>query len=161
MLRLKKHRSNGGYLALDNKGFNTRVVRNQLISLLEKKMELQPQYEKLRDELDALNVQISALSQALKVAGIDPYKIREKVHLSEPQVNPIRKIDTIPEVIYKMLKAYKVPMHYTEIWRRLDMSGYNIGGKDRANTTLAYISRNKDRFMKAPEAGRGYYKIKE
>ena len=146
---------------MENKGLDTRLIKKQLINLLEKKIQLEPEYDKLREELDALNVQISALSQALKAAGVDPYKIREKVRPPKPPVEPVRKIQTIPDMIEDMLRAYKRPMHYKEIWRQLNSSMIDVGGKDRANTTLAYITRNKSRFGKAPEVGRGYYKIKE
>jgi hypothetical protein len=146
---------------LENAGLNVRQAKNQFISLLEKKKELQPQYEKLRLEIDKLNIQISSFEQALRAEGIDTYKIKQKVRPPKLPVEPVRKIDTIPDMIEKMLKAYKLPMHYTEIWKQLNMSGIHVGGKDRANTTLAYITRNPDRFQKAPEAGRGYYKIKE
>ena len=146
---------------MENKGLDTRLIKKQLINLLEKKIQLEPEYDKLREELDALNVQISALSQALKAAGVDPYKLREKVRPPKPPVEPVRKIQTIPDMIEGMLRAYKRPMHYKEIWRQLNSSMIDVGGKDRANTTLAYITRNKSRFVKAPEVGRGYYKIKE
>jgi len=146
---------------LDNKAFDTRAIKNQFIRLLEKKKDLEPEYHQILTDIDNLNRQISGLEQALKAAGVDTYTIREKVHPPKPPAEVVQKDDTIPEVIYKMLKAYKKPLHYTEIWRQLDMAGIYIRGKDRANTTLAYISRNKDKFDKAPEAGRGFYKIKE
>lgn len=146
---------------MENQALNTQVVKKQFIRLLEKKKVLEPQYDKLRQEIDNLNIQISGLDQALKAAGVDTYKIRQKVHPPKPPVESVRKIDTIPDMIYKMLVAYKKPMHYREIFRQLNSGGYWIRGKDPANTVLAYISRNKDKFEKAPEVGRGYYKIKE
>lgn len=146
---------------MENQALNTQVVKKQFVRLLEKKRVLEPQYGKLRAEIDNLNIQISGLDQALKAAGVDTYKIREKVLPPKPPVKSVRKEDTIPDTIYKMLVAYKKPMHYREIFRQLNSSGYWIRGKDPANTTLAHISRNKNKFDKAPEAGRGFYKIKE
>ncbi len=146
---------------MDNEGLNIRQARNQFKRLLEKKKELEPQYEKLRQEIDKLNIQISSFEQALRAEDIDTYKIRTKVLPPKPPVESVSKIDTIPDMIYKMLFAYKRPMHYKEIHDQLHSGGYWIKGKDPKNSVLAYISRNKNRFDKAPEVGRGYYKIKE
>ncbi|MFC1871072.1 hypothetical protein ACFLYF_01530 [Chloroflexota bacterium] len=147
---------------MDNKVFNTRIVKNQFIDLLKRRLELEPEYLKLQDELDNLNRQISGLDQALKAAGIDTYALRQKVRPSKPAVESAPKPEvTIPKLIYSMLQAYKKPLHYKEIHHKLHTDGYWIKGKDPANTVLAYISRNKNKFEKAPEVGRGYYKIKE
>lgn len=146
---------------MDNDGLNIPVIVKQFKRVLEKKRKLEPQYNKLREEIDALNIQVSALDQILKAAGKDTYKMRQKIYPTKPPVESVRKEDTIPDLIYKMLVAYKKPMHYKEIHNQLHSGGYWIRGKDPANTVLAYISRNKNRFMKAPEAGRGFYKIKE
>ena len=146
---------------MENDGLNIQVIIKQFKRVLEKKKKLEPQYNKLREEIDALNIQVSALDQALKAAGKDTYKIREKILPLKPPVESVRKEDTIPDMIYKMLVAYKRPMHYKEIYKQLHSSGYWIRGKDPENSTLSYISRSKDKFDKAPEAGRGFYKIKE
>ena len=146
---------------MEKEGLNTNIIKKQFISLLEKKKVLEPQYRKMLSDSDNLNQQISGLEQALRAAGIDTYKLREKVHPPKPPVESVRKPDTIPDLIYKMLSAYKRPMHYKEIHDQLRSGGYWIKGKDPNNTVLAYISRNKDKFDKAREVGRGYYKIKE
>jgi hypothetical protein len=52
-------------------------------------------------------------------------------------------------------------MHYGEILKTLKDRGYIVTGKDPRNTVLAYLSRHKKRFAKAPESGRGYYKLRE
>jgi hypothetical protein len=146
---------------LDNEGLNTQIIKKQFIRLLEKKKKLEPQYNELKGDIDNLNKQIAGLDQALLAAGIDTSKIRKKVYPPKPLVESVRKEDTIPDLIYKMLVAYKKPLHYKEIHRQLHTGGFWIKGKDPANTVLAYITRNKDRFMKAPEVGRGFYKIRE
>ena len=146
---------------LEKEGLDTNLVVKQFERLLEKKRVLEPQFDKLREDIDNLNKQIAGLDQALMAAGIDTHKIRERIRPPKPQVESVQKIDTIPDLIYKMLVGYQRPMHYKEINRQLRLNGFWVGGKNPANTVLAYISRNKDRFTKAPEAGRGYYKIKE
>ena len=137
------------------------MIIKQFERVLDKKRELDPQYNELREKIDALNIQISALNQALKAAGKNTDKIRAKYFTIKPSVKTVRKEDTIPDLIVKIFKAYKKPLHYKEIHRQLHSGGFWIRGKDPANTVLAYISRNKHRFIKAPEAGRGFYKIKQ
>ena len=149
-------------LALQNKAFNTQIIKNQYKRLLERKLEIEPEYRKLKEEIDELNNQIAGLDQALRAAQVDTQKLREKISPPKPQIERIQqKEESLPDWIYKLLQAYNKPMHYVEITEHLLRDGFVIGGKDRANTVLAYISRNKRRFVKVPEKGRGFYNIKE
>ncbi len=145
---------------MEKSAFNKRSMQTQFEMLLRRKKEIQPEYENLRIELDSLNRQISGVGQALEAAGVDTYKIREKLKPVLPVIEPPRKKNTVPEMIQKMLLAYKRPMHYTEILRHLDTNGIHIGGSHRENTVLAYISRNKLLFERAPDKGRGYYRYR-
>ena len=147
--------------ALENNTFNAKIFKNQYKRLLERKREIEPQFNKLKDEFEMLNRQIAGLDQALTAAGENTEKLRSQVSPPKPQTERVQEEDTIPIWIYKLLTAVKKPMHYREITKQLVSGGLIIRGKDQANTVLAYISRNKSKFMKVPEAGRGFYKIRE
>jgi len=139
--------------------FDTDLIKKQFIRLLERKREIEPQYGVLKAEMESLNGQITGLEQALIAAGIDTIEIVKKVKPTSEQIKVTPKEDTLPDIIYKILAGVRKPMHYVDIEKNLRTVGYKVGGQNPANTVLAYIGRNKSRFQKAPEVGRGYYKI--
>ena len=52
------------------------------------------------------------------------------------------------------------PLHYREILEEIIKRGVSVGGREPGNTMVAYLGRDK-RFTKAPEKGRGFWKLKE
>jgi hypothetical protein len=65
-----------------------------------------------------------------------------------------------PDVAYDVLSGKGVPTHYKEILTEISKQGVIIGGRNPGTTLIAYLGRDK-RFVKAREAGRGYWRLKE
>jgi len=145
---------------LENNTINIRLLENELIRLLIRKSDVEPQYNKIKEELGTINTQIAGLDQALLAAGVNTSALRtEFVPSVETEVE--QQPAKLQDQIAKLLKDVGKPMHYKQIADTLIRSGFRVPGQDTANTVSAYLNRHKNRFSKATEMGRGYYQLRE
>jgi hypothetical protein len=145
---------------LENNTMNIRAIENQFNILFRRKLALDPEFNKLKDELDTINIQIAGLDQALRAAGVDTTELRKNIapHVEVEEKETPRRL---PDEIARLLGDVKKPLHYKNITHILLTSGFPIPGQYPENTVSAYLNRHKNRFAKVPEMGRGYYKLKE
>ena len=64
------------------------------------------------------------------------------------------------DLAWEILLQQAKPLHYREILEEVVKRGISVGGREPGNTMIAYLGRDK-RFTKAPEKGRGFWKLKE
>ncbi len=131
------------------------------IRLLKEQFDIEPQYNRIREQRESIRNQISGLEQVLWAAKVDIEALKSTVKLVEEADNETAEVVNLPDIITQVLKASGKPMHYKDITAEIIDRGLDIPGRDRANTVLAYITRDKRVFVKAPEVRRGYYKLKE
>ena len=135
-------------------------AKSLLLRLLKKQLQLEPEYMKIHDERQALRSQIEGIEQYLRAAKVDVEALRETVKPSAKAEYESNETETLPEAIARTLRSYGTPMHYRDITTALIDGGVEVPGQDKANTVNAYVRQSK-LFSKAPEKGRGYYKLKE
>lgn len=146
---------------MDKNTVDINMVKNWFVRLSKEQAELEPEYSRIREKSDAIRIQLNSLEQILRSANVDVEGLRRIAKpATEVEVEPAKQ-ETLPDAITRALQTSPNPMHYKEITTALTDSGFYVPGKDSANTVLAYISRYKSRFVKAPEIGKGYYKLKE
>ena len=137
------------------------VVKNWFVRLLKEQADLEPEYKHIKEKREALIIQLAGLEQILRSANVDVEALRRIAKpATEVEVEPAKQ-ETLPDAIARTLQAFGKAMHYREISAALADSGFYVPGKDPGNTVLAYMTRYKGRFAKAPEVGKGYYKLKE
>jgi hypothetical protein len=138
------------------------IVKNWFLRLLKEQAELEPEYNRVREKRDAIHNQLIGLEQILRSANVDVQGLVKvaKPPATEVEIEPAKQ-ETLPDAIVHTLQASGKAMHYREISAALANGGFYVPGKDPGNTVLAYMTRYKGRFAKAPEAGKGYYKLKE
>jgi len=137
------------------------IAKSLFLRLLRDQLKLDPEYKRIRDEQQTLRAQIDGLEQFLRAAKVDVDALRATVKPSTEAERGSNESETLPEVIAQSLRSHGIPMHYRDITTALIDSGVEVPGKDQANTINAYIRQNKRIFTKAPEKGRGYYKLTE
>lgn len=115
------------------------------------------EWKKKRDEVSAA---MAGLRQFLQYSGVNMEELEQSIKSTAGMEESLEG-KRLPDLIYETLLVAGRPMHYTEILDVAIMRGYSVGGQDPRNTVLAYLSRHKKRFTKAPEAGKGFYKLKE
>lgn len=140
---------------------DTDIIKNWYIEVRKEYVEVDGEFEALRKRREKLNVQLGSLEPLLMQAGINVDEIKQSIKSSEDMESVQVEPKTLPEAITEILRTSTGPMHYSDILAALKEKGYVVLGKDPRNTVLAYISRHKKRFTKAPETGRGYYKLKD
>jgi len=140
---------------------DTDIIKNWYIKAREEFVEVDSEFQTLRKRRDELTVQFGSLEPLLIQAGINVEELKQSTKPSEDMESKQVEPKTIPEAITEILRNSAGPMHYSNILDSLKEKGYVVLGKDPRNTILAHISRHKKRFAKAPEAGRGYYKLKD
>jgi len=146
---------------MDKNIVDINVVRVWFVQLLEERAKLEPEYNRVREKRDLINNQIINCEQILRSAKVDVEGlIKVAKPATEVEVEPAKQ-ETFPDAIARTLQAFGKAMHYREISAALENSGFRVPGKDPGNTVLAYMTRYKGRFAKAPEVGKGYYKLKE
>jgi hypothetical protein len=68
---------------------------------------------------------------------------------------------TVANAAYLALQSVGHPVHYKEIVVTMKQKGFVVPGIDPESNLLAHMSNDKERFAKAPEAGRGFWKLVE
>jgi hypothetical protein len=105
----------------------------------------------------------SELDEIITPAAKDLQEIRKKLAALDDLLRlEGERIDdvSVRQIAYDTLVAIGKPTHYRELLGELGKRGYEVPGKDPATNLLAHLL-NDPRFTKAPEIGRGYYKLKE
>jgi hypothetical protein len=68
---------------------------------------------------------------------------------------------TVANAAYLALQSVGHPVHYKEIVVTMKQKGFVMPGSDPESNLLAHMSNDKKRFAKAPEAGRGFWRLVE
>lgn len=137
------------------------VIRNQYLRLLKEQAKIDPEHRRLREHLDKIRNQIAGLELVLIAANVDINALQASVRPGSGAEVEKKSLKSYPDAIVQVLRTVGQAMHYKDITTRLLEDGCEIGGREPANTINAYITQNKRLFAKAPEKGRGYYKLKE
>lgn len=137
------------------------VVKNWFLQLLKEQAKLEPEYNRIRKKRELINNQIIGLEQILRSANVDVEGLKKVAKPATEVEVELAKQETLPDAIARTLQASGKAMHYRKISAALADRGFYVPGKDPGNTVLAYITRSKGRFVKAPEAGKGFYKLKD
>jgi hypothetical protein len=122
--------------------------------------KIEESYQYWKKKRDESSSALSGLRQYLQWSGVDVEELDKSLKSTTIAQEDIGQ-KTLPDFIHDTLVAAGHPMHYTEILNEVMAKGHAVGGQDPRNTVLAYLSRNKKHFAKAPEAGKGYYKLRE
>lgn len=130
--------------------------------LAKRELELERQYQPLLDEHAVVHGKRMALENLiaqgqLPAIGQEIASKWEALRKEEQMPSAERKP---PDVAYDVLSRKGIPIHYRELLEEVSKGGVVIGGQDPGTTLIAYLGRDK-RFVKARDAGRGYWGLKE
>lgn len=130
--------------------------------LAKRELELERQYQPLLDEHAVVHGKRMALENLiaqgqLPTIGQEIASKWEALRKEEQMPSAERKP---PDVAYDVLSRKGIPIHYRELLEEVSKGGVVIGGQDPGTTLIAYLGRDK-RFVKARDAGRGYWGLKE
>ena len=147
---------------MDKEIIDINIIKEWYLKVWEEFIEVDRDFETLRKRREKLTIKLGSLESLLAQDGsvnIDELKqsIKAATGINSAQVEQ----KALPDAIIEVLRNSMVPMHYSSILTTLEEKGYVVTGRDPRNTVLAYISRHKKHIAKAPEAGRGYYKLKD
>lgn len=137
------------------------MIKNWYIGVRKEYVDVDAKFQALRKRREDLTVQLGSLEPLLAQAGINVNDLKQSIKSSKERESEKGELKTLPEAISEILRNSTVPMHYNDILAALKEKGHVVLGRDPRNTVLAYISRHKKRFTKAPEAGRGHYKLRD
>lgn len=137
------------------------IVRNWYMQVWEDFVDVDANYKSWEEKRRELLIYLNFLEPILKNASVDIEELKQGLELTTKAEAEDVEQKTLPDVIYEILQESGRPMHYREILNAVNSTGVIVRGKDPSNTVIAYIGRYKSRFTKAPEIGRGYYKLKE
>lgn len=130
--------------------------------LANRELELEAKYKPLVDEHAAVHGKRMALENLMGQGRLPTISqqfsseweaLRKGAQMPSIERKP-------PDVAYDVLSRGGVAMHYRKILEEVNKEGVVIGGHDPGTTLIAYLGRDK-RFSKAPQAGRGYWQLKE
>jgi hypothetical protein len=129
--------------------------------LAKRELELERQFKPLIDEHQAVHGKRMALEN-LMAQGSTP-AINQEI---ASKMEALRKGEQMPSterkppnVAFDVLSRTGIPMHYRALLEEIKREGVVIGGHDPGTTLIAYLGRD-ERFIKAREQGRGYWKLK-
>lgn len=129
--------------------------------LATRELELERQYKPLLDEHATVHGKRMALENLMAQGRVDT--INKEITSKWDTLRKGEQLPSIerkpPDVAYDMLSRKGTPMHYRELLEEVTKQGIVIGGNDPGTTLIAYLGRDK-RFLKAPEKGRGCWKLK-
>jgi hypothetical protein len=130
--------------------------------LAKRELELERQYKPLLDEHAVVHGKRMALENLIAqgqepTIGQEIGSKWEALRKEEQMPSAERKP---PDVAYDVLSRKGIPIHYRELLEEVNKGGVVIGGQDPGTTLIAYLGRDK-RFVKARDAGRGYWGLKE
>lgn len=140
---------------------DTQAAKNWWVQLTRRYYELQKQLEPLREERGRVDDLRSRLAHVLEAVGVKAEElqqlengIREQLS-AQPQMPPPR----VSDMAYEVLASIGKPAHYKEILEGIKERGDMVPGVDPGTNLIAHMLKDR-RFAKAPEAGKGYYKLK-
>jgi len=141
---------------------NVQAAKDWWLQLTRRYYELQKQIEPLRDERNRLEDVRGRLARVLEAVGVKAEelqqlegRIREEL-AAQPQMQAAR----VSDMAYEVLASLAKPVHYKEILDGIKERGGEVPGIDPGTNLIAHMLKDK-RFSKAPEVGKGYYKLKE
>lgn len=137
------------------------IVKKWYSQLFKDFAEVDNTYTSWKAKRDDLVTKLNVLRPVLINAGISAEDLEQTTRSATQSETEGMEAKSWADLIHETLQSQGRPMHYGEILKTLKDRGYTVTGKDPRNTVLAYLSRHKKRFTKAPESGRGYYKLKE
>jgi hypothetical protein len=145
---------------MENNTTNIETTKRLYQEKWQEYQKIESTYHEWKKKHDDALAALTGLRQFLLYSGVDIEELERSLK-STISIGESVEGKTLPDLIYEVLEATAHPMHYGEILDALVRRGYSVAGKDPRNTVLAYISRHKKRFTKAPEKGKGYYKLLE
>ncbi|MBE0415002.1 MAG: winged helix-turn-helix domain-containing protein [Dehalococcoidia bacterium] len=129
--------------------------------LAKRELELELQYKPLVEEHGVIHGKRMALENLMAQGQAE--RVNQQI---SSEWDKLRKGEQLPyierkpsDVAYDVLSRNGNPMHYRAILEEVRKEGTVIGGRDPGATLIAYLSRD-ERFLKAREVGRGYWKLK-
>lgn len=140
---------------------DTKTVQDWYLQLWDDFVEVDKNFRFLKQKRDDLDIKLNVLRTFLDNEGVSTKKLEQTARASAESVKEKAVSPSWTNQVLPMFQLQKQPVHYTRILEVLEDRGYDVPGKDNRNTLLAYLSRHKKLFAKAPELGRGYYKLKE
>jgi len=142
-------------------GLDKQIIEQWYLQLWKEFVEVDNTYQSWKKKRNELTAKLDVLRPVLNNKGISTEKLEQTARAATTSVKEDMEAKTWPNLIFGILQLQKYPIHYTEVLKTLKDRGYDVPGKDPRNTILAYLGRHKKLFSKAPEAGRGYYKLKQ
>ncbi len=124
-------------------------------------VEVDKNFRFLKQRRDDLGIKLNVLRIFLDNAGSNTKKLEQTARAAAESAKEKAVSLSWTNQILPIFQLQKQPVHYTRILEILEDRGYDVPGKDNRNTLLAYLSRHKKLFAKAPGLGRGHYKLKE
>jgi len=113
--------------------------------------------------LQTLDVNADELLRSVEAEPTD-VDISQLMHMLREELLSIPAIGQTmkpADAAYLVLQSIGRPTHYKEIVSAMRERGFSVPGDDPNNNLLAHMSNDKERFAKAKEAGRGFWKLAE
>lgn len=136
------------------------TIKKWYLQLWAECLEVDAAYQSWKGKRDELKTKLEVLRPVLINQGINIEELEQTIPASTKS-EKYTEANKWPDLIYQIIQTQGGPIHYTEILRTLKARGYDVPGKDPRNTILAYLGRHKKLFYKAPEKGRGHYRLRE
>lgn len=138
------------------------AIRKWWLQLTRKYYELYKQIEPLREERRKVEDLRGRLVRVLEGVGLTSgeiermdNEIREELD-AQPQAEPGK----LSDAAYEVLASLEQASHYKVILEGIKERGIRVPGSDPGTNLIAHMLKDR-RFSKAPEVGKGYYKLKD
>lgn len=132
--------------------------------LAKRELDLEHQYNPLVEEHGLVYSRRKALENLM--TQMRPGEVSSIHQQITAEWESLRKGEQLPpserkpsDVAFDVLSRLGNATHYRKILEEMNKEGTVIGGRDPGTTLIAYLGRD-ERFVKAPEVGRGYWKLK-
>jgi hypothetical protein len=146
---------------MENEFVDVDLVKKWYLKAYSEFQDVDAAYKDLERKRSELVSRVNLLRPILQKAAVNVDEIEKGLRRTSETEDKGIETKTLPNLIHETLQAAGHPMHYSDVLNALTSKGHVVGGRDPRNTLLAYLNRYKKQFAKAPEAGRGYYKLKE
>ena len=141
---------------------NVEAIKDWWLQLTRRYYELQKQIEPLREERSRIEDLRGRLVRVLEGVGIKTEEIQqlENSIREELEARPQAEPGKVSDMAYDVLLSFGKPSHYKTILDGIKETGGQVGGVDPATNLIAHMLKDK-RITKAPEVGKGFYKLRE